>query len=323
MMNNKKWYNYPIGALMFVLFLPILIFTLVSIAFFIVCDFFKRPAEKIKYKASKYCENIEPKFKSGVTDSQKYKFYNAAIERGLPIKYVKQSSNGHEYFVMDEVVYVFPTFDYVDLSFDGTKWQADCDGDIFPLDDIYREILVQFDEPPKYPVKILVDRWSIPLSSLNDIALPDCLYVVSSYEKAFDIGDSPLEIIFPKSTEQLYGMMLKNSDLCGKFELDDKKEFITWDLCDNYRIMLSVTEEDGYFAVCKPTRGGLREITHWHPENYEIYEDVCRIGTRGNIAVIRTYLTGSSLIYAGHREECPYQQGKKRLFGKYYYIETR
>ena len=63
-------------------------------------------------------------------------------------------------------------------------------------------------------------------------------------------------------------------------------------------------------------------ITHWHPTEYEIYDEVCEIGRRGHVLVLRTRAGSGAVLYSGRKEDCPYKPNKKVLLGKYYYIEA-
>ena len=56
---------------------------------------------------------------------------------------------------------------------------------------------------------------------------------------------------------------------------------------------------------------------------FEIYDEICKIGRRGNVTVLRASPVGSALLYAGRKDVCPYPREKKLLLGKYYYLEAR
>ena len=66
-----------------------------------------------------------------------------------------------------------------------------------------------------------------------------------------------------------------------------------------------------------------KDITHWHPDPDEIYDEVIKIGKRGNITVLSSYWGGRALLYSGEKRECPYLPPKKHLLSKYYYIEAK
>ena len=88
---------------------------------------------------------------------------------------------------------------------------------------------------------------------------------------------------------------------------------------------LSIGHGDGYINVSVDglLQGKIRkDITHWHPDPDEIYDEVIKIGKRGNITVLSSYWGGGALLYSGEKGECPYLPPKKHLLSKYYYIEA-
>ena len=119
-------------------------------------------------------------------------------------------------------------------------------------------------------------------------------------------------------------MMLQTPDLCGTFELAGDEGNIIWDLHENIRIELGVDPRDCYFGVSEMLFGEAESgITHWHPTVFEIYDEVCRVGKRGNVMVLRSTASGGTLMYSGSKADCPYSPDKKYLFGKYYYSEAK
>ena len=64
------------------------------------------------------------------------------------------------------------------------------------------------------------------------------------------------------------------------------------------------------------------EITHWHPDEYEIYDEICKIGEKGNVLVIKTFLGSACVVYMGAKNECPIKKNKFR-FCKLYYFESK
>ena len=92
--------------------------------------------------------------------------------------------------------------------------------------------------------------------------------------------------------------------------------------CDFWAKFYSLLNEEQYdLAQSYPYKKGyfnyLREIGL-----YEIYEEVCDIGKRGNVLVLRSSLCSDAMLYSGRKEECPYSPDEKIFLGKYYYIEN-
>jgi hypothetical protein len=63
------------------------------------------------------------------------------------------------------------------------------------------------------------------------------------------------------------------------FELLDN-EIIVWKF-EDVKYEISIDDRDGLFRVINNKNLKL-EITHWHPDNYDIYDDICKIGEIGN-----------------------------------------
>ena len=118
---------------------------------------------------------------------------------------------------------------------------------------------------------------------------------------------------------EVYIKVLHNPNLDGSFKEADG--YIVWQLFQGY--MLDIASE--HISINKITLGNVAEsIYHWHPNDEDLYDEVCRLGTRGNVTVIHLYgpggMLGSSLVYCGPKSDCPIK--RKWLFGKYIYLYT-
>ncbi len=281
-----------------------------------------------EYKKSRYFADFQKKYAPDVFYSPQYRFYDSAMKRNIGIKYVRQESNGFEYFIRDGVIFLFP--DFLQLGFlndDNGTWQVLCGGKKEPkkqsFEERFSELLSKLENPSDYPVKVLVERRMIPVCNLNDAEIPDNVFVTWSFENAFENDDSPLKQILPQSSKELYDMMIQTPDLCGKFELVDDG-YIVWDLFENVWIQMDVSPQDGYLGFIESAHGKSgKEIFHMHPDMFEIYEQVCDVGTRGNVTVLRTSFVSAEMLYAGRKDMCPYSPNKKFLLHKFYYLEAR
>ncbi len=321
-MNKLKWYQKLLIVLTVIIFSPLIVAGIIIAGMYYTL--FKMPKNKKVYKNSRYYEDFKQKFTMSILYSPEYRFYNSAMRRNLQLKYVKQESNGFEYFIYNETIYLFPDFDQIDLNEEGNVWQANYDGDWKPFDERYANLLAKLENVPNYPVKLLVERKMFPILNLNDIDIPDCVFVTWNYENAFENEESPLKMIIPQNSKELYDMMLQTPDLCGTFELNEGNENIEWRLHENIKIELGVDPRDCYVGVSILLFGKVESsITHWHPTIFEIYDDVCNVGKRGNVMVLRSTASSVTLMYSGSKEDCPYTPDKKYLFGKYYYLEAK
>lgn len=321
-MDKVKWYEKLLIVLVVIIFLP-LIFAAIIIAG--VSALFRIPKNKKEYKKSRYYLDFKQKFMTSLLYSPEYRFYNSAIHRNLPIQYVKQESNGFEYFIFDGTLYLFPDFDQIDYDEEKSEWQADYDGDWVSFEEAVAKLFDKLEIGfPNIPVKILIERNCVVPADTEAENIPDCVFVTWSYENAFENEESPFKTRCPKSSKELYDMMLQTPFLCGKFYLSDDGKSVVWDLYENIKLEISLEESECCFSVSKTIFGKVESgITHWHPTAFDVYEEICKIGKEGNVLVIRTRLGASSVLYMGDKRCCPYTGKEKCLFGKLYYLEAK
>ena len=323
-MDKPKWYRKFLIVLLIIIFSPLIIMIIIWIAIGGIYTAFRMPKLKREYKNSRYYADFGRKFTADILYSPEYRFYNGAVSRNLPIKYIRQETNGFEYFIYDDTLYLFPDFDGIDYIEDKSEWMVDYDGDSDFFDRRLDSMLSKLENRFDYPIRVLVERRMFYRMNLSGMDIPESIFITQSYDNAFENDASPLKMIVPQSTEELYGMMLETPDLCGRFELDKSAGSITWNLFENIVIEIGVGTPECYIGVNKSHGGKVGgEITHLHPSVFEIYDEICKIGRRGNVTVLRASPVGSALLYAGREDVCPYPREKKLLLGKYYYLEAR
>ncbi len=114
--------------------------------------------------------------------------------------------------------------------------------------------------------------------------------------------------------DSLYIQMKNNNNLAGTFEKIGNGT-IMWHLFDGFTV--TICQE--YIGFDRKLFGFVQDsFTHWHPEDNEIYDDICDIGTKGNVTVIHKSFLGESILYHGPKDNCKYK--RKWLFGRYYYF---
>lgn len=319
--NETKWYHKVLIALLILLFLPLITLMLLIATPFLIRE--SRRAKKEYYK-SHYYADFKKKYTLGITSDPAYRFYNGAKARDLPVRYVSKN-DGQLYFFYGDTLYLFPDFEQMGLSEeDGTTWQADYDGDWTSFSDAYEKLLADMTITSPGPVKLLVERCMIVECDLTKTPPPPCVHVVHGYETAFADDDTALSLRIPQSSADLYDMMQKTPDLCGEYALTEDGEFICWRVREDIQITLGVDPHDCYMSVERLLFGKIESgITHWHPTVYEIYDEVCEIGLRGHVLVLRTRAGSGAVLYSGRKEDCPYKPDKKYLLAKYYYIEAK
>ena len=314
-MEKQKWYVKLFWILLLIVFSPLIIIGLLIAG---AVTLFRIPAAGKAYLKSQYYKDFHRKFNLGIVSSPEYLFYNSAMHRGLPIRFVRQEKNDLEYFIYQDTVFLFPNFDTMCLNDAGTAWEVNDDGDYVSFAEQYKLLLAGLETTEDLPIKVLVDRCRISEPDLNNLRLPDNVFVTWGYEEAFENEVSPLKMILPQNNSQLYDMMLKTPDLCGKIEFDES--FIHWQLNEDITLNIGVDPQDCYIGVEKKVGILKKNITHWHPDISDIYKDICKIGKKGNVLVIRSFLGGATVLYYGSEELCPYPKEKKMFLGKYYYI---
>lgn len=112
----------------------------------------------------------------------------------------------------------------------------------------------------------------------------------------------------------LYNQMKSNSKLGESFETVGSCSII-WKLSEQYQ----VTIEREYLGVDRITgKFPPKNLIHWHPQDEEMYQEICNLGTKGNVTVIYKPFDLSLILYSGPRDQCKYR--RKWLCGKYYYL---
>ncbi len=126
----------------------------------------------------------------------------------------------------------------------------------------------------------------------------------------------------PQTTEELYEMLQKTSDLAGKLELVGESIFWTF---QDFWILASLDENEGYIAVNRNKKRWWQndQLLHWHPRKDGIYEELCAIGNKNNVCVIRNAGLFSNIFYCGKESAYPYTSDKKWHWGKLYYLKPQ
>lgn len=321
---GMKWYEKVLTVLLIVLISPLIILGLLLAVPSLTREY--RRSKKAYYK-SPYYATFKKKFAWGITTDPVYRIYNGAAARDLPVRFpdnMDDRIDGFSYFFYGDTVYLLPNFEQMGLSEDGRAvWQVNNDGDWMDFDEGYAATRVQA-MYPDLTVKFLVERCMITVCDLTETPPPSCVFVTGSYDTAFENEDSPLKMMVPQNAEELYAMMQKTPDLCGEYELTENRDGICWRIREDIQITLGVDPRDCYIGVDRLLNGKLPiGITHWHPTVYEIYDEVCEIGRRGHVLVLRQGAGSGAVLYSGSRDECPYKPDQKVFLGKYYYIEAK
>lgn len=315
-----KWLKNILLVLIIIILSPLILFIFLC---YLIAMPFLSIANRIAYKKSAYFRDIKVPYNKNIIESNKYDFYNYAIEDNLPIKYIKQKTKSLEYFIYENQIFLFPDFNCLKFNEDKNCWEVIKrhydEETIYSLDEYLNKEKCLFETEINLPVKLLVSRYYFEEGYIDIAKLPEALYVIRNYHSAFKKEKQELLSMIPQNTEELYEMMLKNDKLGGSFKLESN-DLIVWTF-DQVIYEISLKDGDGYFGVNKNNK--LKSnITHWHPDNFDIYEDVCNIGEKGNVLIIKSFLGSSFTIYMGPKEKCTFNKDKKHL-GKIYYFESK
>lgn len=301
-----------VGVLLILLLPVILIFLCIAFVYWLI----SLPFENKRYKRSKYYQKFNDPFEPGITHSPGFCFYNSAIERGLPISFFRCTDGYFDYFLLNDTIYLLPDYDALGLDEENVHWQVSYDGDWKDFNqDFDKKRSMLKDISPDTTVKVLLARHMIEEAKLTEVELPGQVCVVNQYETAFN-GEQILMDI-PQNGQELYNMMQSVEDLCGQYEL--RNDIIYWKISEKIHLEIGVDDNESMISVERK----YTEITHWHPSNFEVFHDVCAIGKPGHVMVIRAGILGATVLYMGSKEDCPYPENKKGLFGKIYYLESK
>ena len=325
--------NSIIFVIIILLFIPLIIF--ISLIWVITLPFWEF-SERKEYKSSNYFKHFNFPYNKSIVHSPRYVFYNSVTEKGLDklynIRYVFQKSNRFEYFIFDNTVFLFPDFNKIRYDENKNEWNfiyIKYSEESYKPIDSYIEWYEQFlDGDARFlPVKVIVEASMFEADELDLNTIPDSLWVVRKYEKAFEETDWHIISGVPKDTKKLYSMLLHNPDICGSFELKND-DLLMWSFDNLYLDIYADRKEFlvrvSYAPVNKKNncRKWLRELTHWHSGSDEIYDEICSIACYGSALVVKTFFFGAEdVLYSGDKKKCPYRKTEKHLFSTIHYFE--
>ncbi len=304
---KQKWYENIMTALLFVIFLPLILF--VVICFGISAPFVELSNRK-KYKESQYFKDFKVPYSKTNIQSDKFKFYNLYKEKSFPIQYVRQASNNFEFFIYEGAVYLFPDFNFVKYFPETKEWKCvyrkyseENYVDVKSYIELKKQLLDK--EYSNLHIRIILERNYIEESNLNDKELPIFLYIVRNYKTAFEPIDWKILSIIPQNEIELYNMLQKTPNLRGSFVLTPSN-MIQWTSND---LFLEITMD----LINVNINGRLikKNLTHWHPDDWEIYDEVCDITKAENVLVIKKFMGVSKILYIGDKKNCPYEKSHK------------
>lgn len=309
-----KWYTKLLIALLCILLSP---FIVVSIIFLAVTYPFRLAGQIKEYKKSRYYNDFSEKYKSAINSLPEYLFYNAMCDKFKELNITYTHRKGcPDYFEYCGTLYFFNEFQSMKVV-DGTlkgiyrKYREESLCNIEQQAEILKLSLP--DDLKNLPVKLIVERTIIEDDFISEEQVPDCLFVVNSYENALEQTNRKILSTVPRNAKQLYDMLMLTDNLGGKFTLIND-EMIHW---ESKGLFVEI-DEDCISINTNSSR--TKNLTHWHPER-EVYNDVCAITTKGNCLVIKKSFEATSILYIGLSKDCTYKP-KKTPFYTIYRFDT-
>lgn len=315
----KKVLEEILLAIAIVLLSP---FILIVIILSLICAPFIAIQIRIDYKKSRYYQDFKRPYREWLAYTPCYQFYNAHYQNP-DVQYMRQNSNGLEYFIYQGTVYLFPDF-YGLLKYDETgdlklfykkSLDKNCKQECESISDYIEYKKQLLDEGAQgLPIKIIVSRDTIEENNLRDKVIPSTLWVVKSYDRAFEDLDWTIISVIPQNVKELYEMLMLTPDLCGDFELIEE-EVIRW---THHNLSLEIDVDRISVWEKRRSGKGYHELTHWPPDFESVYDDVCRIVKKNSALMIRTFWGEARVLYSGPKEGCP---NKRRKSSKIHYFE--
>ena len=124
-----------------------------------------------------------------------------------------------------------------------------------------------------------------------------------------------------KTTQELYEQLLKLPDLHSYPEIDGEK--LIWKLYDNAYVHAYCDSYDTYIGIISTSLSC--PSTHWHPDEDDMLDELCSLGKKGNILVLKSFLMGmgTGVFYLGEPEKYRFNKQRKWHWGKLTYLEQK
>ena len=123
-----------------------------------------------------------------------------------------------------------------------------------------------------------------------------------------------------KTTKELYEKLLEMPDLHSKPESDG--EILIWKLYENAYVRAYCDSYDTCIDIIG-TSILVGSLTHWHPDEDDILNELYSLGKKGNIIVIQNSLLFKGVFYKGTPNEYRFDKNKKWHWGKLTYLEQK
>ena len=121
----------------------------------------------------------------------------------------------------------------------------------------------------------------------------------------------------------LYDKLLEMPDLHSKPKLDG--EILIWKLYENAYVRAYCDSYDTCIDIISNSIL-IGSLTHWHPDEDDMFDELYSLGKKGNILVLKKYLfgiLGDGVFYMGEPNKYRFNKNKKWHWGKLTYLEQK
>ena len=123
-----------------------------------------------------------------------------------------------------------------------------------------------------------------------------------------------------KTTQELYEKLLEMQDLHSTPELDG--DILIWKLYENAYVRAYCDSYDTCIDIISNSIL-IGSLTHWHPDEDDMFDELYSLGKKGNIIVIQNSLLFKGVFYKGSPNEYRFDKNKKWHWGKLTYLEQK
>lgn len=172
MKKAPKFFRVIIVILIGIACLPLILLGLI----YTFLEWLKEPFNKKRYRESIYFQELQLPYQRYIFIQPSYLFYNSARENGISLNFIHQNTNGFEYLIKNNNIYLFPWFDQISYNDENKQWYVDLDDSWFLLqDEIKNQVAFIDDEQKAYKINILLSESMI---------VPQCtMYDETSYDE--------------------------------------------------------------------------------------------------------------------------------------------
>ena len=125
----------------------------------------------------------------------------------------------------------------------------------------------------------------------------------------------------PKNTKEIYEMLIQKPDLHSIPELNG--EILIWKLYKNAYVRAYCDGHDTCIDIISNS-AFVGSLTHWHPDEEDILNDLYSLGKQGNIlAFNNSYFFRAGIFYIGEPNKYRFDKNKKLYWGTLFYLEQK